>query len=619
MTALFSLLAVQICLGAFDSLWNHELTERLRERRSARRELALHGARELLYAVMFMSLAWYEWHGVWAWILGTLLIIEIAITLADFVIEDRTRKLPATERVVHTLLAINFGVLLAVLLPTWMTWVGQVTALAPVHHGAWSWFLTLSAAGVTLFSIRNFSAAARFAIPPRWRRFPLRAGIKKSRRTLLVTGATGFIGRHLCRRIIESGDRLIVLSRDYDRAWDIYGPHARIVTSLEQIEGETRIDFIVNLAGAPILGRPWTLRRRRELMRCRSSVTNAIVDMIARLDRKPRALISMSAIGYYGVRGDEEITEADRGRPIFQSHLCQIWELAAQRAQQYGVRVCRLRSGLVLGADGGALPKLLRPLKLRTRIVLGSGGQWVSWIHIDDLLRMMELCIERSDLCGAFNACAPVPLRQADFAQLSAAHFCKTLPLRVPGGLLRCVMGEMSQLLVDGQRVLPARALQAGFAFRHPTLNQALEALFPHRESPEAQPAQILYDPNCPVCDAEMSRYCRDARAAGLSWRFENVTERAEVMAQYRIDATAARQRVYVIDSRGEISSGIEALAKIWARLPSWRLLARCVRMPVLRVIAAGAYDLVIAPTIWRWSMRRTAGAARDARAAARS
>ena len=219
---------------------------------------------------------------------------------------------------------------------------------------------------------------------------------KPASRTVLVTGATGFIGQHLCRRLLDQGDGLIVLSRNIARAQAIFGAHARVVASLDEISTTERIDVIVNLAGARILAMPWTKARRAELLDSRLRTTNRVTELIARLANKPEVLINASAIGYYGVRGDEEITEAARGQPIFQSHLCQTWELAAQAAEQHGVRVCRLRFGLVLGADGGALPDLARPARMHLRMVLGSGQQWMSWIHIEDLLNLLCFCIERN-------------------------------------------------------------------------------------------------------------------------------------------------------------------------------------------------------------------------------
>lgn len=453
----------------------------------------------------------------------------------------------------------------------------------------------------------------RFLRPPLWRRYPIRAGRPSHEssgqpRTVLVTGATGFIGRHLCRHFIERGDRIIVLTRDHGLAWHLYGPHAQIVTSLETIDAAERIDVVVNLAGAPILARRWTAARRAELLESRLRVTKSVVDLIARLQSKPAVLVSASAIGYYGVRGDEEITEAVRGQPIFQSHLCQAWELAAQAAEKFGVRVCRLRFGLVFGADGGAFPGLARPARSALRVVLGSGRQWVSWIHIDDLLGLIAFCIDHDDMRGGINAVAPTPVRQQELAARIASRYGRALTLRIPERLMRVAAGEMAQLLVDGQRVVPTKAQCHGYAFRYAALDSALDQLLSN-EHPAAAPLEIMYDTQCPVCDMEMARYRRDARRAGLQWRFDDVADRPELMLRYRIDTQTARKRVYVLNDDGRMISGIEAIALIWSALPGWRLLASVVRLPVIRSLADLGYDLALAPLIWKWNERRRARA----------
>lgn len=296
-------------------------------------------------------------------------------------------------------------------------------------------------------------------------------------RNVLVTGATGFIGRKVCRRLLADGDSVVALTRDPEQARKLLGSQVRVVASLDEIGVGQRIDAIVNLAGAPIIARPWTKARRAELLDSRLRTTNNVTALIAKLDRKPEVLINASAIGYYGVRGDEEITEAARGQPIFQSHLCQAWELAAQAAEQYGVRVCRLRFGIVLGRDGGALPGLIRPARMRMRVVMGSGQQWQSWVHIDDLLGLVWFCMKHTEMSGGINVTAPQPIRQHEFAATLAGQFGRSIQLRVPAAPLRAALGEMSQLLLEGQKVVPAKALSQGFAFRYPDLQTALSDL----------------------------------------------------------------------------------------------------------------------------------------------
>lgn len=312
---------------------------------------------------------------------------------------------------------------------------------------------------------------------PEWQRAPRRAVPSDGPAIVLVTGATGFIGRMLCRRLLADGHSVVALTRDGPHARKVFGSLVRVITSLDDISSGERIDVIVNLAGAPIYARPWTPARRAELLDSRLGVTNKLTELIARLEHKPDVLINASAVGYYGVRGDEEITEAARGQPIFQSHLCQAWELAAQAADRYDVRVCRLRFGIVLGTSGGALPGLLRPARMRARVVLGSGQQWMSWIHIDDLLDLLWFCIKQEGMSGGINVTSPHPVRQQEFAATLSAQFGASIPVRVPAIALRMALGELSQLLLEGQRVVPTKALSAGFAFRYPELNAALAEL----------------------------------------------------------------------------------------------------------------------------------------------
>jgi uncharacterized protein (TIGR01777 family) len=312
---------------------------------------------------------------------------------------------------------------------------------------------------------------------PEWQRAPRRVVRSDAPAVVLVTGATGFIGRRLCRRLLADGHSVVVLTRDGQYARAVFGSMVRVITSLDEIVASERIDSIVNLAGAPIFARLWTPARRTELLDSRLSVTNKVTGLIARLEQKPDVLINASGVGYYGVRGDEEITEAARGQPIFQSHLCQAWELAAQAAEEYDVRVCRLRFGIVLGVSGGALPGLIRPARMRLRVVLGSGQQWQSWVHIDDLLDLLWFCIKQDDMSGGINVTSPQPVRQREFAAALSAQFGRSIPVRVPASVLRAALGELSQLILDGQKVLPTKALSAGFAFRYPELNAALAEL----------------------------------------------------------------------------------------------------------------------------------------------
>ncbi len=329
-----------------------------------------------------------------------------------------------------------------------------------------------------VWSVRTtIVAALRNRRSPEWVRVPIAAGISPSTRTVLVSGATGFIGGHLVRRLVARGDQVIVLTRDADRALYRFGPHVSIVTRLGDVGPGTHIDAIVNLAGAPILGLPWTRARRHELRVSRIETTRALVDLCARLPRPPQIFISASAVGFYGIRGDAPVDEQDGPQPIFQSQLCQDWEAAADAAEGIGARVVKLRIGLVLGRDGGALPQLAVPVRLGLGAVLGSGAQWMSWIHIDDLIGLFEFALATPELLGVVNAVSPEAVTHVQMQRTIARTLHRHLWLRVPAMAVRAGAGEMAQLLVDGQRVVPTRALASGFRFSHPHLNEALADL----------------------------------------------------------------------------------------------------------------------------------------------
>lgn len=293
---------------------------------------------------------------------------------------------------------------------------------------------------------------------------------------VLISGATGFIGRRLVERLVERGDRVLVLARNPRKAEKLFQTHAEVYAGVDAIASSARIDAIVNLAGASIAARRWTERRKRLLLGSRLAVTDALVGLVARLDAKPRTWINASAVGYYGVRNDgTALHEKALPQPIFQSELCRRWEHAAARAAEHGVKVAALRIGIVLGAGGGALPALARPVRLGLGMRLGSGAQWVSWIHVDDLLELVLFVLDQETLGGPLNAAAPGAVTHAELmAAIARTLGRRLLPIAAPAWLLRALLGELAQLFVGGQRVFPERATALGFAFRYPTIDAAL-------------------------------------------------------------------------------------------------------------------------------------------------
>jgi uncharacterized protein (TIGR01777 family) len=599
----FALITIQALMGGLDNLWHHEITQRLATRRSAASELALHGWRELLYAFVFFAFAWYRWQGAWAALLGGVLALEVLVTLVDFVIEDQTRHLPPSERVLHTLMAVNYGAALAFVVPVLIGWSAMPGSVVAISH-AFSWVFTLFGAGALAWSVRNGVAVLRHRRPPEWVRNPIAAGQTATPRTILMSGATGFIGGHLVARLIRRGDKVIIFTRSPELAMDRFGPHVRVVTDLDALDSSARIDAIVNLAGARILSLPWTKARREYLLASRIDSTRALTILMGRLSHPVRVFASASAIGYYGIRGEELVDEQSRPTEVFQSQLCQEWEAAARAAARLGARLVRMRIGLVLGHDGGALPQLARPVRLGLGAILGSGRQWVSWIHIDDLIRLFEFAIDTPRVNGAVNAVAPIAVTHRQFQAALADVLRRPLWLRVPAVLVRSVLGEMAQLLVDGQRVVPTRATGVGFQFRHVQIRDALSHLLRIRPNGIAT-ADIYFNGQCPVCNAEMTKYAAHCADAQPGLQFIAAEQQPNALAQCGLRREHLERRVYMRRADGLILSGIPALMALWSTMPRYRWVSRLVGLPLLRQIAVTLYDHVIAPTLAFWASRR--------------
>jgi len=473
---LWSFVFLQMTMGGFDSLYHHELTERLAWRPSQRRELKLHGVRNLAYAVMFTAFGWSEPHGAAALALIALIVGELIITLWDFVEEDRTRKLPASERITHALLTLNYGVLLAMFLPLLNGWAALPTAIVPVYYWPWSWFCTVAALGVIAWGLRDLGAARRTA-----RIMPadaaLLANALKSHHAVLVTGGTGFIGRRLIEALVAAGHDVTVLTRVHARAAHLCAP-LRVITSLDQVAADARVDAIVNLAGEPISDGLWTRRKRRLILRSRLEVTRAVVALIGRLNTPPEVLVSGSAIGWYGLRNDEWLDEMSDGRDCFSRAICVRWERAAIAAAKLGVRVVCLRTGLVLAADGGVLSRMLTPFELGLGGRFGTGRHWMSWIHRDDLVRLIVHVIATPALTGPVNGTAPAPVRNAAYVAALARALSRPAILPVPAAPLRLALGAFAEeLLLSGQKVMPLAALKSGFEFAYSDIDHALAAI----------------------------------------------------------------------------------------------------------------------------------------------
>jgi len=479
------LMAVQGCLGAFDTLYHHELTEALPQKTGARLELGIHAIRAIIYALLFIGLAYWEWHGVFAVILLGIFAVEIVLTLWDFVVEDRTRLLPATERVTHTVLAINGGAFITLLALNFPNWYAEPTQLAWSPQGWLSVFLALCGLGVGLSGLRDGMAAWRLGRTVDGRESAAPIAFDEVKRTVLVTGATGFIGQQLVRALLHDGHQVIALTRQAKQAAWLFDGKVRCIESMRELAPACRVDVVINLAGARILGPRWSAKRRAALRRSRIGLTGQVIDWIARAQHKPFLLLSASAIGYYGIQriGDQSaLDESAPPQPVFMSDLCREWESAAGAAAQYGTQVECMRFGLVLGM-GGALPMMLMPILLGLGGRLASGRQWLSWIHVEDVVRGMahrwQQAAKQTESAGigVSNFTAPECVTQAGFNRIAAHIWHRPCVLPTPGWPLRLVLGEQADLLLEGQRVAPARLEREGFVFRYPTMAAALQSV----------------------------------------------------------------------------------------------------------------------------------------------
>jgi uncharacterized protein len=293
---------------------------------------------------------------------------------------------------------------------------------------------------------------------------------------VLITGGTGFIGTALTARLKDAGARVSVLTRNRQRARRHFDFPVDAFESLDELGTEDAPEVIVNLAGKNLGEERWNPEVKKAIVASRVETTRRVIDYIARAPRRPELLISGSAVGYYGARGDAALGEDSGPGSEFQSDLCRQWEAVAREAERYGVRVCISRTGVVLGPGGGMLAGLLPLFRLGLGAVAGHGGQWMSWIQMEDLIDLFIRFMLEPTLSGAFNNTAPDAVRNRDFSKKLGQAIHRPVVLRVPGIAMRMLYGEMAHLYLTGQRALPCRHIQSGWVYRHPEVSQALAA-----------------------------------------------------------------------------------------------------------------------------------------------
>lgn len=299
---------------------------------------------------------------------------------------------------------------------------------------------------------------------------------------LLLAGATGLIGSHLLKRLVARGDTVVALVRDPERGrrqapgaaeyvrWSARDGASALVPHLDGA------DAVVNLAGSPAMTR-WTERAQREIEESRIDGTRAIVEAIAGCQRPPGVLVNASAVGYYGFAPAGTIDESSRAGGDFLAQVCARWEEEAVAAEQLGVRVVRVRTGLVLSADGGVLAALLPSFRFFVGGPIASGRQPFPWIHIEDELDMLLWALDTAAVTGAINAVAPGIVDYRTFARTLGRVLGRPSWLRVPAFVLRLILGDASAALIGGQQAVPRRADELGYRFGHPTLEPALRSL----------------------------------------------------------------------------------------------------------------------------------------------
>lgn len=299
---------------------------------------------------------------------------------------------------------------------------------------------------------------------------------------IVVAGGTGFIGRSLVERLVDSGHTALVLTRNRTKIGTLYSPTVQVADWGGRSSGDWArhlegADAVINLAGEPIAAKRWTSVQKGRIVASRIETTRSIVDAMAISAKKPQVLINASGVGYYGDVKAGDVTELSPNGDDFFARLCHQWESAAREAEQHGVRVVVLRTGIVLHESGGVLRRFLLPFNLFVGGPLGPGTQWLSWIHREDAMRAILFALENRSLSGAVNISAPEPATMSEFCAELGKAMGRPSWFPVPEFALRLVLGEMVDVVIKGQRAIPKKLLDARFVFRFPTLSEALSDL----------------------------------------------------------------------------------------------------------------------------------------------
>lgn len=289
---------------------------------------------------------------------------------------------------------------------------------------------------------------------------------------ILVTGATGFIGKHLVKRLVDDGHAVVALSRDPARAKAALGVEAMAQTDLGT--AVRAADGVVNLAGEPVFPNRWTDARKKAILESRVDLTRRVVEAMGPGPGNPKVLVSASAVGYYGDRGEEDLDEGSSRGNDFLADLCLDWEHEAMKAEGRGTRVAVVRVGIVLGLGGGALEQMLPPFRMGLGGIVGSGHQYVPWVHLDDMVEILRTALVDERYRGPINGTAPNPVTQSELSYSLGHALGRPVLVPIPAFAVRLALGEAAAAVLGGQRVLPRRLQQLDFRFRHGELPEAL-------------------------------------------------------------------------------------------------------------------------------------------------
>ena len=295
----------------------------------------------------------------------------------------------------------------------------------------------------------------------------------------LITGGTGFIGKHLCNKLIAEENEVIVLSRSKDKVFKIFKDKVKAINNLDELPNSEKIDVTINLAGEGIANKRWSEEQKKTLMDSRVGTTKELISLFSRLDNKPKIFISASAIGYYGSHSDEILTETSKPNKEFTHELCKKWEQEALNAEDLKIRTCITRLGVVLGEGEGTLKKMEPPFKLGLGGKIGSGEQYFSWVHINDVISAFEHLINNKKLSGIFNLSSPNAITNSNFTKALGTALNRLTIFPMPSFAVKTMFGEMGEtLLLNGQRVFPKKLLDSGFKFNFEKIDEALKNIY---------------------------------------------------------------------------------------------------------------------------------------------